>query len=134
MNTPRIVVGVLIYNEKEELFLFQTHKWHDKWIVPGGHLEWGETLEKCARREVKEETNLEIENIEFFGVQESINSEEFHEKRHMIFMDYSAKLVRGDVVLNQEAEKWGWFSPQEALKLDLNSSTREFITRYLEKK
>ena len=132
MEVPRIVIGVLVSNENKEIFLARSHKWKDKWIVPGGHLDFGETLEACAKREVKEETNLDIEDVTLIDVQESVFSEEFYNKRHMIFLDYSAKVVNSDVILNDELQEYGWFSFEDALKLDLNSSTRRFIEKFIE--
>lgn len=38
------------------------------WAIPGGMVEIGETVEQAVRREMKEETNLELENLELFGV------------------------------------------------------------------
>jgi nucleoside triphosphatase len=130
---PRIVVGVLIYNNKNEIFLAKSNKWKNKWIVPGGHLEWGETLHNCVKRETKEETNLDIENIKLINVQESIFSEEYHDKRHMIFMDFSAKVKSNNVKLNDELQEYGWFNPENALNINLNSSTKHFIKIFLKK-
>jgi nucleoside triphosphatase len=129
LHIPRIVVGVLIYNDKNEIFLAKSYKWKDKWIVPGGHLEWGETLKNCVKREVKEETNLDIDGIELIFVKENIFSEEFHEKRHMLFMDYSAKVINTNVKLNDELQEYKWIKPQDALEMNLNLSTKKFIEK-----
>ncbi|HLC90749.1 MAG TPA: NUDIX domain-containing protein [Candidatus Nanoarchaeia archaeon] len=133
-NVPKIVVGVLILNEKGDIFLARSYKWNNTWVVPGGHLKWGETLEECVKREVKEETNLDVDKIELIGIQESIFSKEYHQKRHMVFLDFSAKVVGGSVKLNDELQEYRWFSPQQSLQENLNSSTRKLIEAFLERK
>jgi nucleoside triphosphatase len=130
---PKIVVGVLIYNKNKEIFLAKSKKWNDKWVVPGGHLELGETIQNCIKRETKEETNIDIEKIEFIGIQESIFSEEFHKKKHMVFLDYCAKAITYDVRLNEEFQEYIWINANEALRLKLNNSTKRFIKRFIEK-
>ncbi|KAI9244041.1 NUDIX hydrolase domain-like protein [Phascolomyces articulosus] len=47
-----------------------------KWQLPGGHLEFNETFEDCARREVLEETNLKIDNITFLTATNDIMVED----------------------------------------------------------
>jgi nucleoside triphosphatase len=48
---------------------------------------------------------LEIENIQFFGIQESIFPEDFHTKKHMVFFDFIAKVKESQkVILNDEFE------------------------------
>jgi nucleoside triphosphatase len=132
---PEIVVGVLVYNENKEIFLAKAHKWGDRWIVPGGHLEYGETLIECVSREVKEETNLDVRDIEIIDIQDSIFSKEFHRECHMVFLDYCCKQDSYDIQLNDELQEYIWIDPKEALKkLNLNSSTREFIERFVEKR
>lgn len=128
---PKIVVGVLIYNNKNEIFLAKSKKWSDKWIVPGGHLEWGEKLHHCAKREVKEETNLEIGDIELIEIQESIFSKEYHEKKHMVFIDFCAKIKSNKIILNDELQEYKWFKPKDALRINLNKSTNKFIKMFI---
>ena len=64
MDRPKVGVGVIIVRDKKVL-LGKRKNAHGAgtWNFPGGHLEWGETIEECARREVKEETGLDITNI-----------------------------------------------------------------------
>ena len=68
-NYPEATVGALIFDPAGRLFLMQSHKWAGKYVVPGGHVEIGETLEAALRREVMEETGLTIHDITFVGVQ-----------------------------------------------------------------
>lgn len=132
---PKPVVGVLVYRDNGDIILGQGPKWGDLWTVPGGHLEWGETLEECAKREVKEETNLEIEDIKFLGLQESILSPEYHLPKHMIFLDHSAHVVGEEVILDGEFERFVWIQPEKALvELKLGKTTRKFIENFLASK
>lgn len=133
---PKVIVGVLIYNDQGEIFLGKSSgEISNKWVVVGGHLEYGERLEECARREVKEETHLDIGELGFLGVQEAIFPEYFSEKKHMIFFDYQAHVVGNNkVILNDEHTDYQWIQPEKALQtLDLSPSTRVFIEKFIQK-
>lgn len=51
---PEPTVGALILNLQGQLFLMKSPKWRGKYVVPGGHVELGESLEEALRREIKE--------------------------------------------------------------------------------
>jgi hypothetical protein len=75
---PLATVGALIFNSKNEALMLRTHKWSDKWGIPGGKIKWGETSEAALRREILEETGLKITGIKFILVQDCIHSKEFY--------------------------------------------------------
>lgn len=129
---PKVVVGVLIFNDERKIFLGRSKKWSDKWAVPGGHLEWGETFFECVKREVKEETNMEVKDVKFVGLQENIFSEAYFKPKHMVFLDYSCNAVTYDIILNDEIQEYKWVKPKEALsKYDLTDGTNKIIKNYL---
>ena len=129
---PEPTVGIFIFNTKGELLLTKTHKWRGKYGVPGGHIELGESAIEAARREAKEETGLEIRDIDFLCWQECIYDEQFWKPRHFIFIDYTARTDQDQVVLNDEAEEFIWVDPQKALEeLDIDSYTAVSIRIYL---
>lgn len=133
---PEPVTGALILNDEDEVFLMKSPKWENQWIVPGGHVEKGEKIEECLKREVKEEVGLEVENIELVTVLEGI-PENFERDAHFIFLNYSCEAKNQDVQLdNREAVEYVWVNPEEALngKLDLNESTEELIINFLNQK
>ena len=130
---PEPAVGALIINAEEKIFLMKSHKWHGQYVIPGGHIELGETMEEALRREVKEETNLDISHIEFLIFQEFIYDKSFWKKDHYIFFDYQCRTDSSDVILNEEAEEYTWVSVEEALKLPVEHYTRVVIETYLEK-
>jgi nucleoside triphosphatase len=128
---PEPTVGVFIFNPKGELLLLRSHKWPGAYVVPGGHVELGERLEETAAREAKEETGLDIYDLEFINFQQFIYDPAFWKQRHFIFFDFAAKTESTDVILNDEAQEFIWIEPEEALELPLDSYTRTSIERYL---
>lgn len=131
-SRPKVVVGVLIYKDNE-ILLGTGKKFKGKWVLFGGHLEMGETLEECAIKEAKEETNLDVKNPKFICYVQSIGSQEFTMKKHFIFMNFSVEAKKKEVSLAEnEIQEYKWFSFDEILEQDLNTSTRETIEIFLE--
>jgi nucleoside triphosphatase len=128
---PEPTVGVFIFNQQGEVLLLQSHKWPGFYVVPGGHVELGERLEEAAIREAKEETGLDIYDLEFINFQQFIYDPAFWKQRHFIFFDYAAKTDSTQVALNSEAQEFIWIEPGEALKLELDTYTRVSIETYL---
>lgn len=132
---PQATVGAFIFNKKNELFLVKTHKWPDKYVVPGGKLELGETLVAALKREVKEETGLDVYNPKLIAVFEFIFDPSFWQKSHFIFFDYYCQAKNEKVVLDKkEASEYIWIDPKQALKLPLEKYTKKAILKYLDSK
>lgn len=81
---PEPTVGVFIFNTNDELLLLKSHKRSDKYVVPGGHVELGERIEDATIREAKEETGLDIYDLEFINFQQFIYDPAFWKPRHFI--------------------------------------------------
>lgn len=129
---PEPVVGAFIFNDKNELLLIKMPKWQNKYVCPGGHIEWGETVEQAFIREVKEETGIEdLYEIQFLNIWDYIPDGTYHRNKHMIFINMKAKTNTLEVKTNHEATAHQWVKPQEALKLDLESYTRKTIENFL---
>ena len=128
---PEATVGALVVNEKGRILIVRSRKWGDKYTVPGGHIELGERAEDAIRREVKEETGLDSEPVELLIVQQAIYPKDYHKHEHFIFMDYVCRATSTDVKLDgRELQEYVWVSPEEALKLDLEEYTRNFVEKY----
>ena len=131
---PHPIVGALIFNQQGKIFLMRSPKWGGKFCLIGGHIELGETIEQAIRREVKEETNLNVFDIQFLGVQEFIFGEEFHKKRHFIFLDHFCKTKDTDIILDgTEGIEYVWVTTDESLALPLNPYTKNTILEYKKK-
>lgn len=137
---PEVATGVIIENDKNEIFLGKSTKYDGLWIVPGGHLKYGETLKDCVRREVEEELGIELAEVHFLRVQESIRPSEYKKDpgKHFVFINFFAKMVdpTAQIILDpKEYSAYCFILPNKALEqLELNSSTREFVSYYLQQK
>jgi nucleoside triphosphatase len=129
---PEPTVGVFIFNLAGELLLLKSHKWPGMYVVPGGHVELGERLEEAVTRETKEETGLDVYNIDFINFQEFIYDPAFWKPRHFIFFDYACRTDSTDVQLNDEAEEHVWIPLKDALDLPLDAYTRVSIHKLIE--
>ena len=132
---PIATVGALIFNSRGEALMIRTHKWSNKWGIPGGKIKWGETSEAALRREIVEETGLKITAIEFVIVQDCIHSREFYKDAHFVLLNYTARAVAKNprVVLNEEGREFKWLNLVDAKKLKLNRPTKILIDAVLKK-
>ena len=108
--------------------MIRTHKWSNLWGIPGGKVKWGEPSEEALRREVKEETNLDIADIRFVLVQDCIHSKEFYRDAHFVLLNYTCRCAGAtDVKLNDEAREFRWVILAEAGKMPINTPTRKLL-------
>jgi phosphoglycolate phosphatase-like HAD superfamily hydrolase/8-oxo-dGTP pyrophosphatase MutT (NUDIX family) len=126
-HPPIPTVGALIFNDKGEVLMIQTHKWSNKWGIPGGKIKTNEPSEDALRREIMEETGLKLSDIRFEIVQDCIEPSEFYKKAHFLLLNYTATALGTAVTLNDEAETYRWVSLDDAYKLDLNGPTRTLL-------
>jgi mutator protein MutT len=135
-HVPISTVGALIFNSKNEVLMIRTHKWSNKWGIPGGKIKWGETSETALRREIKEETGLKVTDIEFVLVQDCIHSKEFYHDAHFVLLNYTCRCVGKNprVKLNDEGQEFRWVKLAEAKKLKLNKPTKILIEAVLKSK
>ncbi len=127
---PEPTVGALIFNPEGKLLLVKTHKWKGKYTIPGGHVELGEGLLDALKREILEETGLELIKSEFLCYQEFIYDESFYEKRHFIFFDFICYVNNGQVQLNNEAQEFVWVDVKEAYSYPIDSYLRYSLDIY----
>ncbi len=131
---PVVTVGGLIFDEADRVLMIRTHKWSGLWGIPGGKTKFGETSEDALRRELREETGLEIDDIQFVLVQDCIHSTEFYRDAHFVLLNYTCRCAAGGsdaVQLNEEAEEYRWLRPTQALDLPLNQPTRTLLEAVL---
>lgn len=110
MERPRVGVGVIVERDGRVLLMRRSGP-HGAgtWCNPGGHLESGETLEDCARREAMEEVGVEIGDVSFIAVTNDVFTES---GRHYITLWVRGAYCSGEATLNErEASDMGWFAP-----------------------
>jgi 8-oxo-dGTP diphosphatase len=91
MDRPLVGIGVIVRNEGRVLVLKRKGSHGEgTWAPPGGHLEYGESIEDCARRETLEETGVAIGNVRFFALTNDVMESE---QKH-----YLTVWVEGDYV------------------------------------
>lgn len=127
-HPPIVTVGALVFDEAGQVLMVRTHKWSHLWGIPGGKIRWGEPATDALRREIKEETNLDIDKIQFVLVQDCIHSKEFYRDAHFVLLNYTCRTTGDRVVkLNDEAREFCWTTIEEALALPLNQPTRKLL-------
>lgn len=141
MTKKRVGTGFGVILEKDgKILLGRRHTDPDKadsafrsageWCIPGGKLDWGESLEDGAVREVREETGIKIKNPQVISVHNCIN-----EHAHFVTVGLAAKewLGEAQVMEPDEIEEWKWF-PLDDLPTPRYFPSFEVIENYLKEK
>lgn len=109
-KNPRIGVAVIIRKENK-ILLGKRKGAHGEgtWALPGGHLEFGEKIFDCAKRETKEEVGIKIKNLKYGPYTEDyFEKENKHYVTLFIISDYASGRV--DNLEPDRCESWKWFS------------------------
>jgi 8-oxo-dGTP diphosphatase len=101
------------------------------WAVPGGKVEAGEELRAAARREVAEETGLDVEIEDVVWVGESIGPG--HPPAwHYVLIDFIGRVAQGVAVASDDADEVGWFTDGEARGLPLTPTMPGLLDKLVE--
>ncbi len=104
---PKVGVSVLVFkNNKVLLGKRKGSHGEGEYASPGGHLEFGESIEDCARRECLEEAGIKIKNIKFLRL---ANLRKYG--KHYADIGLTAEWDSGDVKVMEpeKMEKWNWY-------------------------
>ncbi len=117
---PKVGIGVIVIKDGKVLHGKRKNA-HGagEWCFPGGHLEFGESFEECARRETLEETGIKIKNIRLGTVTNDIFEKE---DKHYITVYMVADHESGEakVMEPEKCERWewsGWDNPPKPIFL-----------------
>jgi len=131
-----IMVGVgAIIEDPAGRILFVKHVperggfWQEKWICPGDALELGETIEESIIREVREETQLEIELVKPLPPFDSIFKSGDDIALHVIYIDYLARLSGGELSPGSDVGEAIWVEKENLPEIweDLHEDTRRLM-------
>lgn len=125
-NLPTVGVGAVIWNAQGEVLLIKRARppRQGEWSIPGGKVEMGESLHAALKREVREETGLEIEIVDFVDVVE------LEEQGHrFVLNDFTARYVSGEARASSDAKEVRWAARAELERYGLWSETRRIIER-----
>ena len=129
-----VAVGAVIEDDKGRILLVK-HKqerggyWQGKWICPGGELEVGEEIKEGIKREVKEETNLEVELVTPLVPFDRIVKIDGKTSLHVIYIDYVARLVGGELKVGSDAGEALWVDKKSISKMwqELHEDTQSLL-------
>ncbi len=114
MNLPKVGVGVIIVKDNKVLFQKRIGAHGEgTWSFPGGHLEFNETFEECAKRETKEEFDVELKNVRFATL---TNDFFLKEDKHYITIFMIGEIASGEVKIMEpdKTKEFSWFAWEDA--------------------
>lgn len=132
-HRPILMLGaVTLVLDQEHRLLMMKRTDSGLWGIPGGAVEPGEVIEEAAKRETREETNLDILEMSLFGVFSGLelyykypNGDEVYN----VSIVYLARGWRGEIKLNDEHSQWNWFYADDIPK-DISPPIRTILEQF----
>ena len=130
----KIAVGAVIEDSEGQVLLVKHVPerggfWQGKWICPGGGLEPGETIEEGIKREIREETQLEIDLMTPLPPFDRIVRSKDKVSLHVIYIDYRARVTGGSLKLGSDVGEARWVEKGRLLEIwgELHEDTRRLL-------
>lgn len=134
MPTHIVAVGGVVTNDQGQILLVKTHNYH--WVFPGGQVEEGENLIEALKREIREESGIEVEVGELFCI--SSNTRKYPGYNGVkviptkVMMDFVCKATGGVLGISEENSESGWFAPEDVLAMIEAPAIVERFQAYLQ--
>ena len=129
-NPVLVGIGVVVFNYNGEFLLTKRLSKHafGTYAVPGGWLEFGETFEDAAKREVKEEHDLEIDNIHVLGVSNNMFPDE---NKHTVSVIVGALAKGGEpkIMEPHKCESFFWHKDWHNMPEPLMAPYTQYISQ-----
>jgi 8-oxo-dGTP diphosphatase len=123
---PQLAVSAAIFRDDRILLVRRARSpARGFYSLPGGRVEFGETLHEALHREVDEETALKIEIIGLAGWREVVPGTSGG--GHYLIVSFAARWLAGEPVLNDELDDFKWLSPDDVGHLKLTGGLQEVI-------
>jgi 8-oxo-dGTP diphosphatase len=126
---PFLAVSAAIVRDGKVLVVRRArHPAFNLYTLPGGAVEAGETLIQAVRREVREETALDVEPVALAGHREVITRDaQDRIERHFVILCFAARWRSGEPALNEELDDARWLDPAELASLQTTEDLAEIV-------
>ncbi len=136
LQRPVPTVGVVCLKGDQVLLIKRgTPPRLGQWSLPGGRIEWSETVTDAALRELREETGVDAELIGLLDVVDGVftSRESGAVTRHFVMIDYAARWTRGEPVAGDDAAEAAFFTREAAMAAVEWDETRRVIAQAFER-
>ncbi len=133
INNPIPAVRLIVTDKKQRVLILKracTSHGKGQWCLPGGKIDYCETVAEAAEKELEEETSLNCISLEFLFYQDSLPAKSG--EMHCINF-YLACKVKGEIILNEESSEYTWVDQETISDYDIIFRNREGILRYWSK-
>ncbi len=127
---PYLAVSAAIFRAERVLIVRRAQPpLHGLYTLPGGVVELGETLVEAVKREIREETGLEIAPHGLAGYREVIARDNNGRiERHFVILPFAARWLAGEIALNDELEEAQWLAPDALSGLKTTEGLADIVT------
>lgn len=131
-DRPWVGIGVVAFDAAGRVLLVRRGRPPrlGQWSLPGGAQHLGEPAEMAARRELREETGIEVGTLTLVAVIDAVTRDAADAVRfHYTIIDYAAHWLAGEAHAGDDAASVAWVAAESLLEYDLTPATLDVIAR-----